>query len=68
MQYIDPRNKPWGRDTEEVWEWMKLQWQAAVPTHPVPDTEENRINEYRLITQVRMAARSSLRCGMKKTY
>lgn len=35
-------------------------WKASVETHPVPDTEANRIKEYKAITQVRERERQAM--------
>jgi hypothetical protein len=51
-QYIDPRDEPWCDETDDIWGWMKEIWMINVATISVPDTEANRIKEYREITKV----------------
>ena len=54
MQYIDPRNRPFGEDSENIWEWMKavLQNSKATDINSVPGTELNQIEESMVVTLV----------------
>lgn len=59
-QYIDPRTRPWDHMTDDIYQYMKAEWECSVATVPVADTEANRIKEYRAVTAVSVSKNTTI--------